>query len=168
MASSQYCTNVMRQPLYLANLKWVVSQGSRLVGLTLDAWVSVLSRGNHSQILNLKYSRVTKGYKHLAHRTNLLVTREIMWVRAMLRLSDTVYKKVDLILHKNFSFCIRHIHDAQLRTYTSFLFSNFQKCTGNPSILLMKMMTTVDDPLHTHIPYLITNKNYWNIFVTMQ
>ena len=51
------------------------------------AQVSVLSRGNHSQILNLEYSRVTKGYESLEHRT---VTREIMRARVMLHLTSTV------------------------------------------------------------------------------
>jgi len=40
--------------------------------------------------MNLKYSRVTKGYKHLEHHTSLLVTCEIMRARATLHLSGTV------------------------------------------------------------------------------
>ena len=54
------------------------------------AQVSVLSRGNHSQILNLEYLWVTNGYEHLEHCTSLLVTCEIMWARATLHLRGIV------------------------------------------------------------------------------
>ena len=50
------------------------------------------------QILNLEYSRVTKGYEHLEHHMSLLVTREIMLARATLHLSGTV---------SSFSVCVR-------------------------------------------------------------
>jgi len=49
--------------------------------------VSVLSRGNHSQILNLEYLQVTNGYECLEHCMSL---REIMRARATLHLSSTV------------------------------------------------------------------------------
>ena len=56
------------------------------------AQVSVLSRGNHLRILNLEYSRVTKGYECLKHCMSLLVTCEIMRARATLHLSGTVHE----------------------------------------------------------------------------